>query len=202
MACVTQRERHACVQRGIRTSVLEAQVGAWLATVKIPATWRADMERLQAELTGPPKARIDDQARIVGQITRLQELYELGHIAGGREEYIARRRVLETELTGAPVTSIAPVSVLEQAKRLLDDLADLWARANAQERSDICQTMFAEVRVRDQAIVGAALARPEYLPLIASSEASSRLAVSVAPPDGLRGAVSKVSDPLAWYSAG
>ena len=83
-----------------------------------------------------------------------------------------------------PFTALAPVSVLEQAKRLLDDLAGLWAAATATERSEICQTMFASVRVRDQVMLEAELARPEYLPLLDSSAANERAVVSLAPPDG------------------
>ena len=44
---------------------------------------------------------------------------------------MAKRRALETEITGAPITAIAPVSVLEQAKRLLDDLGRLWNLATS-----------------------------------------------------------------------
>jgi DNA invertase Pin-like site-specific DNA recombinase len=187
MACVTQRERHACEQRGVRTSVLEDQIGTWLAGLQIPDDWRADAERLQARMArAADEPRPDDRARLTGQIERLQDMYQMGHVE--REEYVAKRRALETELTGAPITSIAPVSVLEQAKRLLDDLGRLWGKATATERSEICQTMFASVRVRDQAIVEAYLARPDdYLPLLASSAARAQMSVGLAPPDGSAG---------------
>jgi len=54
---------------------------------------------------------------------------------------------------------------------LLNDLGALWAKATEDERTEIAQNLFANVRVRDGAIVSAALARDEYLPLIASAEA-------------------------------
>ena len=44
---ITQRERHACDQRAVRSADLEDQVGAWLASVEIPADWQTDIERLQ-----------------------------------------------------------------------------------------------------------------------------------------------------------
>jgi hypothetical protein len=47
MACITQRERHDCDQRAVRSAQLEDQIGAWLATLVIPSDWRADNERLQ-----------------------------------------------------------------------------------------------------------------------------------------------------------
>ena len=186
MACVTQRERHACDQRGVRTSVLEAQVGEWLDEVRIPADWRSDVDRLQAQLAraSVEEPKPDRRAALAGQIERLEDMYQMGHKT--REQYVALRRALETELTGAPITSIAHVSVLAQATRLLDDLSKLWGKATPTERSEICQTMFASVRVRDQVIVEAKLARPDdYLPLLASSAAHARASVGLAPPDGL-----------------
>ena len=185
MACVTQRERHACDQRGVRTSILEDQIGVWLAELRIPETWRADVERLQAQMARTAdEPKPDHRASLTGQIERLQEMYQIGHIL--LEVYVGKRRALETELTGAPITSIAHVSVLERAKRLLDDLGELWGKATPTERSEICQTMFASVRVRGQVIVEAKLARPDdYLPLLASSAAHARATVGLAPPDGL-----------------
>ena len=46
-ACITQRERHDCDQRAVRSAHLEDQVGKWLTTLVIPADWRADIKRLQ-----------------------------------------------------------------------------------------------------------------------------------------------------------
>jgi len=71
-----------------------------------------------------------------------------------------------------------------ETARLLEDLADLWRRATAEQRAELAQTLFAEVRVRDKAIVGATLAQPEMLPLVAS--ATWRNAAGGAPPDGSR----------------
>jgi hypothetical protein len=99
MACMTQRERHACDQRGVRSSVLEDQVGAWLATLRIPDDWQADIARLQAGIAravdeGP---RVDRE-KIAAQLGRLGDLYVDGAIS--REEYVGRRRALDASLAG------------------------------------------------------------------------------------------------------
>lgn len=183
MACSTQRERHACDQRGVRTSVLEDQIGAWLATVHIPDDWRADVARLEVQMVRAlEEPRPDERAVLTAELDRLRDVYVLGHLT--REDYIAKRRAVEAALTGAPITSIAPVPVLERVKLLLDDLSALWAAATAAERMEICQTAFASVRVRDQVIVEAELARPEWLPMLASSAARAQTTVGLAPPDG------------------
>lgn len=187
MVCSTQRERHACDQRGVRSSILEDQVGEWMASLRIPDDWRDDVAKLQASLARGDAARpVADRARIEAEMDRLGDRYQLGHIT--RERYIADRRTLETELTGAAVTSIAPLTVLERAKRLLDELGELWRQATPTERSDICQSMFASVRVRDREIVEAELADPDYLPLVASASARAMTTVGLAPPDGSAGA--------------
>jgi len=53
------------------------------------------------------------------------------------------------------------------------------------ERTEIAQNLFASLRVRDGQIVSAKLAREEYLPLLASSEAR----VWMARPEGSERAV-------------
>ena len=74
-------------------------------------------------------------------------------------------------------------AVLVRAARLLGELGELWAYATPEERAEIAQNLFAEVRVRDQSIVSAKLANDEYLLLAASAEAHRQ--VGMARPEGL-----------------
>ena len=48
MVCSTQRKRHDCKQRGVRSHLLEDQVGQWLATLEVPDDWKDDLERLSS----------------------------------------------------------------------------------------------------------------------------------------------------------
>ena len=73
-------------------------------------------------------------------------------------------------------------AVLVRAARLLNDLGDLWSNATASDRAELAGSLFAEVKVRDDEIVKARQAHPDYLPLIAS--AMARSLVSVARPEG------------------
>ena len=57
-----------------------------------------------------------------------------------------------------------------------------WPRYAVVTRAEIAAGLFAEVRVHDDRIVSATLARDEYLPLIAS--ATARGQVGVARPEG------------------
>jgi hypothetical protein len=70
--------------------------------------------------------------------------------------------------------------------QMLAEILTPWAsptRPSQEERAEIAVSLFGEVRVRDDKIVGARLARDEHLPLIAS--ATARSPVSVARPEGL-----------------
>lgn len=96
---------------------------------------------------------------------------------------MGRRRSLEASLTTGLTEPTYSEAVLVQAARLLKDLGELWARATPEERTDIAQTLFSEVRVRGDRIVSATLARDEYRLLVASATASTQ--VCLAPPDGL-----------------
>ncbi|MEX1169334.1 MAG: recombinase family protein [Chloroflexota bacterium] len=170
MACPTQRGRHGCEQRAVRSAKIESQVETWLRTLRVPEDWRIDIERMQRRVaTEGRRAPKVDTKRIEGQLVRLRELFVLGDVA--REEYVGRKRELEASLDSAQDQPTYAEAVLVKAARLLNDLGDLWARATPDERTEIAQNLFAGIRVRDGEIVSARLARDEYLPLIASAEA-------------------------------
>jgi len=174
--------------------VLESQVEAWLRTLRLPPDWRADVEKMQrAAVTRHAAQPAADMVQTRGQLDRLRELYVMGDLS--REEYVRRRRELEASVASGAATPSYTEAVLVKAARLLSDLGDLWGGATAEERTEIAQTLFAEVRVRDGRIVGARLARDEYKLLVASATASDR--VGLAPPDGRAGALAK--DPFDWY---
>ena len=179
MACTTQRERHDCDQRAVRSAHLEDQVGAWLATLVIPTDWRADIERLQrreAHVERPPV----DTARIERQFANLKDLFAEADIS--RAEFIGRKRALMASLHGGLLQPTYSEAALVRAARLLADLGDLWTRATPTERAEIVAGLFAEVRVRDGSIVAATPAREEYRLLLAS--AAARGQVGVARPEG------------------
>ena len=69
-----------------------------------------------------------------------------------------------------------------KAARLLTDLADFWTKATPEERREIAQNLFREVRVRDDRIIAATLAHDDHLLLIAS--ATARDQVVMARPEG------------------
>jgi Recombinase zinc beta ribbon domain len=89
MACTTQRERHDCAQRGVRSARLEDQVGEWLATLVIPDDWRADIERLQRREAQIERPAVDT-TRIERQLANLRDLF--AEADSTREEYIGRKR--------------------------------------------------------------------------------------------------------------
>jgi hypothetical protein len=170
MACPTQRERHECEQKGVQSSVMEDQVGEWLASLRIPDDWKADVDRLADMVRRPEDQKPKDTASIEGQMRRLGELYFDGFIT--REEFVGRRRALEASLTGGPDQPSYDEQVLATAKRLIGDWSELWSKATPKQRADIVSAAFDEVRVKDKVIVSATLARPEYVALVATSEAA------------------------------
>jgi hypothetical protein len=180
MACTTQRERHDCDQRAVRSTHLEDQVGAWLSTLIIPADWRADIERLQRREAQIQRPAVDT-TRIERQLANLRDLFAEADIT--REEYVGRKRALMASLNKGLAQPTYSEAVMVRAARLLADLGGLWAKATAAERAEIATGLFAEVRVRDDEIVRARLARADYLPLIAL--ATARAQVGVARPEGL-----------------
>src|SRR5450759_616442 len=82
---VRSGERHDCDQRAVRSAHLEDQVGAWRATLVIPADWRADIERLQRQEAQVQRPAVDT-ARIERQLANLRDLFAEADIT--REEYV------------------------------------------------------------------------------------------------------------------
>jgi DNA invertase Pin-like site-specific DNA recombinase len=180
MACPTQRGHRGCDQRAVRSDRLESQVEAWLSTLVVPDDWQADIERMQRAHLAPERPRPTvDRTAIAGQLERLRELFVMGDI--GREEYVGRKRDLDLALSAGAETPTYSEAILVHAARLLRDLGALWKAATPEERTEIAQNLFASIRVRDNQIVSAKLARDEYLALVASGEAR----VWMARPEGL-----------------
>jgi DNA invertase Pin-like site-specific DNA recombinase len=124
MACQSQREHKGCDQRAVKSAELEGQVAAWLHTLRIPDDWQADIERMQGRIAAangqhPP---VDD-AKIRGQLDRLQELFFMGDIS--REEYVGRKRSLQESLANGRPQPLYSEAVLVKAARLLRDLGEL-----------------------------------------------------------------------------
>lgn len=145
-----------------------------------------DPGRLAGGHRAAPAARNADRAARGGydpgrrQLANLRDLFADADIA--REEYIGRKRALMASLNGGLPQPTYSEAVLVRAARLLADLGDLWAKATPTERAEIAGGLFAEVRVHDDRIVSATLARDEYLLLVAS--ATARDQVGVARPEG------------------
>jgi len=168
-----------CEQRAVRSASLEDQVGRWLSTLVIPEDWRADIERLQRR-QGRFEQPAVDTARIERQLANLRDLFADADIT--REEYVGRKRAPLASMQGGLPQPTYSEAVLVRAARLLAELGTLWARATPEERAELAATLFAEVRVRDDRVVGARLARDEYIPLVASAVARGQ--VGVARPEG------------------
>ena len=183
MACPTQRDkRHDCDQKGVKSGILEDQVGRWLATLRVPADWRAEIVRMQRGIARAADTRpVVDRSKLEAQLYRLGELYVMEGI--GREEYVGRRRALEASLAGGPAQPTYSEAILARGAQLLNELGELWRHATPAERQELAGNLFQSVRIRDKQIVHATLARDEYAALVASSEAQRR--VGKAPPEGI-----------------
>ena len=169
-----------CEQRAVRSASLEDQVGRWLSTLVIPEDWRADIERLQRRQGRFEQPAVDTANSIERQLANLRDLFADADIT--REEYVGRKRALLASMQGGLPRPTYSEAVLVRAARLLAELGTLWARATPEERAELAATLFAEVRVRDDRVVGARLARDEYIPLVASAVARGQ--VGVARPEG------------------
>ncbi len=180
--CIVAREQKACDQRGVRQVGMEGQVAQWLDGVSGHDfdEWGSVEAALAQEAETVVPTRQIDSERIQRQLAAAKHLYSLGDMTP--EEYTVRTRSLKAQLNeDVPVGGMS-AETLSRAAARFDDLARLWLAATAEERADIAQALFEEVRVRDRSIVSVRLADETLLPVVARYVAAT---TTGAPPDGL-----------------
>jgi hypothetical protein len=78
MACSTQRSTHRCAERAVQSAQLEAQVGEWLRSLKLP-DGQADIAKMQRGLVAADHERPGiDRGKLDGQLSRLTTLMSSG----------------------------------------------------------------------------------------------------------------------------
>ncbi len=113
------------------------RLATWLASLVIPADWRADIERLQRREAQIQRPTVDT-ARIERQLANLRELFLQADIT--RDEYVGRKRALTASLNGGAAQPSYSEAVLVRAARLLQELGTLWSKATPTERAEIAGT--------------------------------------------------------------
>lgn len=125
--------------RSIRVEEAEEQLGELMMGFRLPAEWQEEI-RAELEDEGRRAAVEAERKRLLGKLRRLGEAYVDGVYS--REEYEAERDEIRRKLDALVMPDA--VEVVEAGYQL-ETLADVWPRALAEERQQLCRLMLREV---------------------------------------------------------
>ena len=153
----------ACVKKSgsIGCDVPDSQMGQIMEAIVLPESW---LDRALAKIhLADEKKRVEQERKETDQrLRRLAQVYIDGLLIP--EEYQRQKRQLEDRLGSLVVPG---VDATEEAGKLLENLPDLWAKANPKERREILLTMLDAVyvdAVEEKRVVGLR-PKPAFWPL-------------------------------------
>jgi DNA invertase Pin-like site-specific DNA recombinase len=157
--CSARHYATPCGEPMIQAERLEDQLVEWIRDFK-PDKQLIDLivREIEADRPkrDPSKAR---RGELLGQLTRLQDLYVLGDVP--KAQYVMRRQAIEEELQrlGAPADP-----AIDRAKELLGDFSRFWdIETEAAERRRLLLSLFEQVWAQDGRIV-AVQPHDDFLP--------------------------------------
>lgn len=150
--CSSRRQRGGCTAKGGRLDTLEGQIATFLGTFIIPEGYR---ERLRLfVLEASKKAHVETTVRrgsLERQLARAKDLYQLGDI--DRAEYLAVRERVGRDLAAIDAAQAEEGDRLTELADFLADAAHGWVKADQALRHRLARAIFAEVVVRDGAVI-------------------------------------------------
>ncbi|MCX7854740.1 MAG: recombinase family protein [Anaerolineae bacterium] len=125
--------------KSIRVEEAEEQLGWLMRGFRLPEEWQ---EEIRAELEDEERREAveAERRRLAEKLRRVGELYADGVYS--RQEYEAEREEIRRRM--AALVMPDPVEVVE-AGYTLETLGDVWPRALAEERQQLCRLMLREV---------------------------------------------------------
>jgi hypothetical protein len=157
--CSVRRSGNPCGERIVNAERLEGQLVQWIRDFKPDERLIALIVKAVAAdrpAVDPTKAR---RGELLGQLTRLQDLYVLGDLP--RAQYVMRRQAIEEEAQrlGAPADP-----GIERAKALLGDFESFWElETEPSERRKLLLSLFEQVWAQEGQIV-AVQPHEDFLP--------------------------------------
>ncbi len=140
-----------CDCKGTFLDVYEAQIQWYLSTFIIPNDYRERILEAHRRLEDAYDDIEKRRSLLEKRLQRLQEQYEWGHINKG--QYLDKHSEIRRELA-----NLAPQRIdngtLEQLSRFLRSIPDAWEAATHEQRNKLANTLFEEIKVEHNRVVG------------------------------------------------
>jgi hypothetical protein len=149
--------------QGVRSKVVEDQVGAIFRRLRLPPDWQERLEELMGD--DDDRQTIDNRrARLTQERRRLKEMKIRGEFDDGPDIYEREQARIRRELAELPAP--ADVETIQRAATYLEELAQVWDDADDVDRRDLARLALREVKVdMSQGRVATIEPHPIFVPL-------------------------------------
>ncbi len=131
-------------RRGVRTEVVDEQVGAIFRRLRLPDDWQARLAELMDQ--DDDRQTLDSRrARLVEERRRLKEMKIRGEFDEDPDIYEREQTRIRRELSELPAP--ADLEAVERAAAMLEELAQIWDQAELVDRRDLLRIALREVKV-------------------------------------------------------
>jgi site-specific DNA recombinase len=129
---------------GVRTDVIEEQIGAIFRHLHLPTDWQARLEEL-LDREGDRQTLESRRARLIAERRRLKEMYVRGEFDEDPDLYDQEQARIRRELAELPAP--ADLETIQRAAATLEELAQVWDEAGPADRRDLLRLALREVKV-------------------------------------------------------
>jgi hypothetical protein len=149
---------------GVRTSVVDGQVGAIFRRLRLPEDWRGQLAKLVEDGEDDQQTLERRRTRLVAERRRLKQMKIQGEFDDDPELYAEELSRIQRQLAELPVP--ADLGAIEQAATMLGELAEVWDEADLVDRRDLLRMALREVKVdMSQGRVATVEPYPIFVPL-------------------------------------
>ena len=154
-------------QKGVRAEIPEAQMEAIIRHLKLPESWRQEVEALLARDEDDRETLKSRRARLKAEKRRMLEAYIRGEFEGNMDPYNLNMARVKRELDAIPETDL---QAIEEAAEALAQIGEVWDEADMEEKRDLIRLIFhrLEIDVQQQRLA-ALYPFAAFLPLLRHS---------------------------------
>jgi DNA invertase Pin-like site-specific DNA recombinase len=149
---------------GVRTSVVDEQVGAIFRCLRLPTDWQDRLAKLVEDGGDDQQTLERRRTRLTAERRRLKQMKIQGEFDDDEDLYTGELSRIQRQLAELPAP--ADMEAIEQAATMLGELAEIWDETDSVDRRDLLRLAIREVKVDvPQGRVATVEPYPVFVPL-------------------------------------
>jgi len=169
------------VHKGVRTEVVDGQVGAIFRRLRLPEDWQGRLTNLVEDDSADQRTLERRRKRLIAERRRVKRMRIQGEFDDDPELY--REEVSRIKRQLAELPARADLGAIERAATVLEELAEVWDEASLVDRRDLLRIAIREVKVDvPQGRVATIEPYPLFVPLFRQVELVDEVSFGVFAP--------------------